>query len=248
MVWTSSTAVEGEIVLDNSKNVYAYTEDELLKFNTKGEVQYTYSTLSKGLINSIDVSNQLRILVHFKENNEVVYLDNTLSLQGESINFNALGLYDVTLVTNSFQNHIWIFRQAEQKMVRLDKFGTKVAESSVLNMVIEDETFDFTDLSESGNFLYLTSSSGNIFVFDHYGTYQKKLSLGKTERLNFFSGEVFFQKENSIYRYNTLLHAADTIVQQESLPVGQVLVDFSREYIATQDSAGLISVYSAFNQ
>ncbi len=110
LLWESPCEIAGRVELDEFQNVFVYDNNTISKFNKKGASHYTYSNLRKGDVFSLDVTNPMRTVVYYKDNNEVVFLDNTLSEQNEGLNFNDISFYDVSLVSSSFQNHLWIYR------------------------------------------------------------------------------------------------------------------------------------------
>ena len=175
LLWQTPCELEGNVALDEFQNVYIYDDTSLLSYNKAGVNHFSYSNLRKGEITSVDVTNPLRIVVYYGENNEVVFLDNTLSEQNQGLSFNDLSLYDVSLVCSSFQNHLWLYRSAEQKLVRINRNGEVQNETASLALWTEGDLGEFVLLKESGNFLYLVSSEEEVLVFDQYGTFRKKI-------------------------------------------------------------------------
>ena len=248
LVWTTNSNPSSDIILDNFQNVYELSSDELIKYDQKGDSLYTYSSVSKGEIYHVDVSNPLRILVHFKENNEIVFLDNTLTVQRKELNFNKLGFYDVSLVCNSFQNNLWVYRSAEQKLVRLDQSGNQVAETPMLATFINEEVIDFSSMSETGNFLYLVAKSGAVYMFDHYGNYFKKILILSSSDLKFVGENAIYESANSILIHNLNFNAIDTLVHKSDLASGEALKDFSKSHIVTLNKQGKTSLYKLNSQ
>jgi len=201
--WESTTSVSEHVELDEFQNVYAYDATTIDKFDKSGTNHFTFSTLRKGDLTSLDVTNPLRLALFFGENNEVLFLDNTLTEQGKSLNFNDLEFYDVGMLCSSFQNHLWIYRVAEQKLVRLSRNGMVVNETGNLALWLDrNEQSSFTLLKESGNYLYLVSDEGLVMVFDHYGTYIKKYSLGVYDQLHFMDKFILIKRGMDIYSLN----------------------------------------------
>src|ERR1700739_3471195 len=65
---------------DNQSNIYIVKGNELTKYNTSGKLLYKYSNKNLGNIDFVDASNMLRLLVFYKNFLQVVFLDNTLSM------------------------------------------------------------------------------------------------------------------------------------------------------------------------
>lgn len=218
--------------IDEFQNVYVFNDHELLKYNKKGENHFEFSGLRNGDITSVDVSNPLRVSVYFGGNNEVIFLDNTLTIQGESINFNELGFYDVTLVSSSFENHLWLYRVAEQKMIRVDRHGSVVNESGNIGMWVEREE-RFVQLVESGNFLYLVSDIGTVLIFDQYGAFISKITFPNAERFHFQNKSIYYLKNERIFLYQKDLLIEETLINLDKLEFSEMnQIDFNSSHIA----------------
>lgn len=201
--WEATTSVVENVELDEFQNVYVYNTSTIEKFDKSGTNHFVFSALRKGELTSLDVTNPLRLVLYFGENNEVLFLDNTLTEQGETVNFNDLEYYDVGLVCSSFQNHLWVYRIAEQKLVRLSRNGNVVNETGNLALWLDRSNKEkFTLLKESGNYLYLFSESGLVMVFDHYGTYIRKLELGENDQVHVIEKFILIRRSSEIHAIN----------------------------------------------
>jgi hypothetical protein len=199
LLWQTPCELEGNVALDEFQNVYIYDDTSLLSYNKAGVNHFSYSNLRKGEITSVDVTNPLRIVVYYGENNEVVFLDNTLSEQNQGLGFNDLSLYDVSLVCSSFQNHLWLYRSAEQKLVRINRNGEVQNETASLALWTEGDLGEFVLLKESGNFLYLVSSEEEVLVFDQYGTFRKKILISEASKIHFSESKILYLNEKDVY-------------------------------------------------
>ncbi len=204
--WESSTSVTDRVEIDEFQNVYAYDATEIKKFDKSGINHFTFSTLRNGELTSLDVTNPLRLVLYFGENNEVLFLDNTLTEQGKTINLNDLEYYDVGLVCSSFQNHLWVYRVAEQKLVRISSNGNVSNETGNLAIWLygtNDEEFVF--MKESGNYLYLFAKSGLVLVLDHYGTYLKQFQLGESKQFHVLDKFILTKRGSEVHSLNVEL-------------------------------------------
>ncbi len=245
MLWQSPCDVEGKVELDEFQNVYVYDNHTVQKFDKSGANHFTFSNLRRGDIASVDVSNPLRILVHYSDNNEVVFLDNTLSEQNQSVNFNDLEVYDVSLVCSSFQNHLWLYRIAAQKLVRLNKNGEVMNESANIGLWLSEDGQNFTHLKESGNYLYLMTEDGLILVFDQYGAFIRKVRIPFSTHYHFYNDKILYLSDkNEVKVFDVRLMAEDVLVElggEEQMNFDQI--DFNLGHISLL-SKGQVSLYS----
>lgn len=246
LLWQVTCDFQGNVELDEFQNVFVFDETSILQHNKEGVNHFTYSNLRKGEITSVDISNPLRIVVYYGENNEVIFLDNTLSEQNQGINFNDLAMYDVSLVSSSFQNHLWIYRSAEQKLVRINRSGEVVNESANLALWTEGDAGEFVLLKESGNFLYLVSSEGKVLAFDQYGTFRKRILLSEASKIHFSESKILYLNGQSIYLIDTntsnepyLLYSFEGEIKQDHL-------DFNISHAARLDQ-GILSLRKISN-
>src|SRR5271157_882697 len=76
---------------DNLGNLYVLVNNELKKFDSQGNLLKTFSDKSHGNINFVDVSDPLKILLHFRDFHQLLFLDNTLSVKSDPILLDGLG-------------------------------------------------------------------------------------------------------------------------------------------------------------
>src|SRR5438552_190098 len=65
---------------DNLGNFYTVREDELIKYLPNGKMFARYSNLKLGSISAIDVTNPLKILLYYRDFQQIIFLDNQLSV------------------------------------------------------------------------------------------------------------------------------------------------------------------------
>ncbi|MFK7756768.1 MAG: hypothetical protein AB8B53_07540 [Flavobacteriales bacterium] len=231
--WESSTSLTDNVELDEFQNVYVHDATTLEKFDKSGTHHFTFSTLRSGELTSLDVTNPLRLVLYFGENNEVLFLDNTLTEQGKTLNLNHLEYYDVGLVCSSFQNHLWVYRIAEQKLVRLSRNGEVTNETGNLALWLDRSNEErFFLLKETGNYLYLFSDSGLVMVFDHYGTFIRKIDLGVFNQVHVMEKFIFIKRNSNVYSMNVELIDEQLLYEIPEAYLNAQAIDFSAASLA----------------
>jgi len=201
---------------DNQSNIYVVKANELTKFDKRGKLLYKYSNKNFGNIDFVDASNMLRPLVFYKNFLQVVFLDNTLSLNGEPVSLDKLGFQQAVLVSSSHSNGLWLYDQQNMEMLRLDQTLEKTQQTGNLSVILNVD-LQPNYLLEYDNKVYLNNPSSGILIFDIYGTYFKTLPI---KNLKFFQpiGElVYFFSDNKIKAYDT----KTTEETQFEMPVGE---------------------------
>jgi hypothetical protein len=187
---------------DNIGNIYAVKNDEVVKFNSSGELLKKYSNKKLGKIYSVDASNALRVLVYYKDFSVIVILDSQLTPNGENIQLESLQLEQSDLACISFNNGVWLFNRQNMELVRLDEALNKVVGTGNLNRILNIELHP-NFMMEYNGYVYLNNPSEGILVFDIYGTFYKTIPL---KNLNSFQPrdlEIYFFQENKLWDYHT---------------------------------------------
>jgi len=241
-LWSISANAESNYIIDDFKNVYELSDNSIKKYDHSGKQTFVYSELRKGEISSVDAANPLRILVHFYDNGEIVFLDNTLTVQQTSLNLNEIGIYDASKVASSFDNHLWVFRKSTQTLVRLNSRGKVVGETSNLSLISGLDEIDCTELKETGNFLYFHTAEGQILIFDQYGSYKRRVDLGGSRIYSTKNEVILFEREGSVYAYNARLADEGVFIKADDLGFKSdkiISIDYRHALVSKGDTVSL---------
>lgn len=185
-------------------NVYILnlSQTEILKYTAKGQFINRYSNLSLGKIESVDVSNPLRILLFYRQRQAIVFLDNQLSQNGQPVFLEKLGIMNASMASSSsLSNGFWIFNEPDMELYRFNSENTLQIKSGNLRWFLGDD-FHPHRMAEHNSRLYISDSISGIYVFDQFGTYKKTLPL-KTASLFFANEEnLWFTRNGILYKYN----------------------------------------------
>ena len=211
------------IYLDNLGFIYTTNNNEVIKFTDKKDTLFQFSNKLNGKLEYIDVSNQLRPLLFYKENNLVVVCDNTLSPQNENIELADLGFFQIQLVASSrMDNGIWLYDNANFQLVKLNQNLQQVYQSGNLEILLDKEELEPIQLLEYQQKVYLLSKKHGILVFDNFGTYIKTISIENIDFLQVLDNGIFYKKEGKYYFYDAL----NLISEEIQLPQENILSVF----------------------
>lgn len=186
---------------DNQSNVYSVIGNELTKYNKTGKLLYKYSNKKLGNIDYIDATNPLRILVFYKNFLQVVFLDNTLSVNGEATSFDVLGLPQIQFACTSYNSGIWVYNQQNFELIRFNQSFEKTQVTTNLNLLL-NINLQPIQILENDNKLYLNNPQTGIMVFDIYGTYYKTIPLKNISHFQPINDWIYYQIGNEIMAYN----------------------------------------------
>ena len=186
---------------DNQSNVYVVKGAELSKYDKNGKLLYKYSNKNFGSIDFVDASNMLKILVFYKAFSQVVFLDNTLSLNGEPISFDKIGFFQTQLACSSHNSNIWIYDQQNFALVQLSPTYEKLQQTANLNVLLNIELQpDF--MAEYDNKVYVNNPSTGILIFDVYGTYYKTIPVKNAQRFQPIGDWVYYMDGTTAKAFN----------------------------------------------
>jgi len=201
-----SFEIEGEFDLmyrDNLDNVYLLDDFTIKKYDSKGQLMFIYSDNYLGKISSLSIGEGLKVLVYYKNNAQLVVLDNTLSQLSPPVVLNFYNLGTTTLVCSSIQNRFWFYDPLQGAIIRTSNTFTQVFNSGNLDQLLNYE-IEPNFMTEWGNTLYLNDPKEGILVFDIFGTYQKTIPLKGLIDFQVSEKGIFFMENDLFYFYDFL--------------------------------------------
>lgn len=193
---------------DNQSNIYTVKENILTKYDKTGRLLYKYSNKNFGNITFVDASNMLKILVFYRNYLQAVFLDNTLSMNGDPISFDKLNLIQAQLICSSHNSGMWIYDQQNLELVRVDQNLERTQQTGNLAALL-GISMQPDYLIEYDNKVYLNNPGTGILVFDIYGTYYKTIPVKNAKQFQPFGNLVYYTTGHEIKAYD--LRTADEL-------------------------------------
>ncbi|MBL7909783.1 MAG: hypothetical protein JNJ41_01855 [Bacteroidia bacterium] len=186
---------------DNLGNVYAVKDYELIKYLLSGKLFARYSNLKLGNITTVDATNPLKLLLYYRDFQQIIFLDNQLTTNSEPISLETLGYEQTDLVCASANNSFWIYNKQNNELVRFNEASKKITATGNLKQVLQADLKPNFMIEHNG-FLFLNSPETGIFVFDIFGTFNKIISLKNLKRFDVNDEIIYFQKDSTFCSYN----------------------------------------------
>lgn len=178
--------------IDKNANIYIVNNNNISKYNSKGELLATFSNPNFGSIDFIDVSNPLNILVFFKKTQTLLRLDNTLSPKANPINFNDLQIFEATLIATGQENGFWVFDNFNSQLNFIDFNGNKMYVSNIIRR-INNSTYEFLYMGFFNSLLHIVSENNLVYLFDLRGNFVKNIDIKTNNIIVNYSGIYTFQ-------------------------------------------------------
>lgn len=186
---------------DKLGNIYQISDMKMMKYSSVMDTLQTNSIFSNGVISSLDTRNPLQLMLFYKQQQEVILLDNTLS-ETNKISLNFFEWVDLVCLSNR-DNAFWLYSITTQTLIKTDKNGNITNRFKNIGQLVQKE-INPIQLIEYENSVYLFDPNHGLFMFDLFGNYVKRIQLEKAERIKFHQKKVFFKVKNSIFSYNLI--------------------------------------------
>lgn len=235
----SIPAKEAKIVSDYLANLYLIENYRLSLYDKNGNSSYIYEDYSHGKISSVDVSDPLKILVYYEDYMHLKVLDKTLSEIG-NYNLNDLGYFSVSALAHSRDDNFWIFDNIAFRLKKIDASGSPLYTSEKFNLLFK-ETVQVKSILDYENFLYLNDPKNGIYVFDRFGTYQKRIPLIGINSFQIIQNKLIYFKENSLFSYDLVSFIEEQMPLPEWLQSKASELRKDRVFIVEPDK---VSIYS----
>ena len=223
---------------DNLSNSYFIKGEEIIKFNPAGKQLVKYSNKRFGKVTCIDATNALKVLLYYKDFQQLVFLDNQLSQNGEAISLENLGYEQTDLVCSSFNNSFWIYNKQGNELLRFNENSKQIAKTGNLKQLLQaDLKPDF--MIEHNSFLYLNCPAIGIYVFDMYGTFNKIISLKNLPAFLVSDNIIYYYKDTKLCSYDTKAFEEKCISYNDTL-LKNIRLEKDRLFLQYKDSVKVI--------
>ncbi len=191
--------------IDNIGNIYTIKEEELVKYlPVTGKFFARYSNLKLGNISTVDATNPLKLLLYYRDFQQIVFLDDQLTPNSQSISLEALGYEQTDQVCAGANNSFWIYNKQNNELVRFNESSKKVASTGNLKQVLRANMSPNFMLEHNG-YLFLNCPETGIYVFDIFGAFSKIISIKNLKQFQVNENIIYYKKDSALCSYNYLI-------------------------------------------
>lgn len=187
-----------QFTTDVQDNLYCWKGTSLDKYSSTGNLLSHFNQMNYGEITSVCANIASKIVVFYKESGTILLLDNKLASIGNRLNLFEHNLYTISLVAMTGTNQLALYDELNQSLLITD------LNLNVINRTFCDFGVEFkpktieTQLDKS---ILLADSTYGIYLFDKYGTYDKKIAMPNVIQMQYYGNTLFFLKENELLAY-----------------------------------------------
>lgn len=196
--------------VDKIGNIYVYKSQLLKKYSPQGKLLCQYSNFDKGNLHSLDVSDPLKVMLFYKDFNQLIFLDSRLSVIGNPIQLSEMGFNSVATVCKSKQMAIWLHDDYENKLVKFGFNPRGILQTiNFENTNLQHAHIDF--MIESGNELFLHTSDSSVWIFDSFGSQLKQLEIKVGSDFQIVGNTIIYNNGKYIFVENFIDKNPETV-------------------------------------
>lgn len=195
--------IKGQFCVDKMGNIYHYYKNELQKFDSLGTLKNKYSNNALGTISFVDVTNPLKLLVFYRDNSSILFLDNTLSEQGAALSLQDVHVEFVPHACVSQNEGFWTYDPQIFELKRFDEKLKLLFSSGNLYQITKTMVNpDF--FIERHNKMLVQDSTIGFFVFDVNGNFIQKITCPSCSIIDYSEPFLWYHQNGHIIAYNML--------------------------------------------
>ena len=200
--------------VDNLGNLYVVNQSgQLKKMSPKGDSLAVFNNVRQyGKIHFIDVSNPLKVLLHFKDFGTIVILDRFLNTRS-TIDLRRQQLFQVKSIGQSYDNNIWVYDELESKLKRIGEDGRTIDQSTDFRQLF-DSTPAPGFIVDQNKLVYLYDPAKGAYIFDYYGTFKNRIRFLDWTDFTVIGNTILGRDANVLYKYEP----GTLNLQQYSIP------------------------------
>lgn len=226
----STVSVQGNAFkTDILDNVYIIKDKTLTKYNTSGEKLFTYNN-NLGNISFIDATDPFKILVFYKDFNQIIFLDKTLSIIGSPILLDNLGFDGCELVCSSSTGSFWLYNSQTTQLILIDKNLQIKLQSVSINSILSVNSKP-NYMIEKTDYIYLNVPDRGIMMFDKFGTYNKLLPIQDLHSFQVLNNKIVYFKRNKLFSFDAELFVEKSIDIPDTTNVKDVRIEQNKLFI-----------------
>lgn len=199
------TSIKGsfsDFTVDNLNNIYLFSASgQLKKLSPLGDSIAVFNDMRRfGKLQSVDVSNPLKVLLYYKDFGTVVVLDRFLGKR-TTLDLRRIGLLQVKAIGQSYDNGYWVFDEQEAKLKHLDNSGAVIDQFTDFRILF-DSMPSPRFISDQDKSLYLYDDTKGIYIFDYYGSFKKRIPYTGWKDFTVIRNILLGRNDSQLFRYD----------------------------------------------
>lgn len=176
------------------------TDNQLMKLDEKGDSVGVFNQVTKyGKLSYVEAHNPWKTLLYYKNFSNIVLLDKYLNVI-TSINLRNKNILRAEAMTISYDNHIWVYDEQDNKLKKIDDSGNILSETVDFRQLFDEVPTPKRIIDHDG-FVYLYDPHAGLYIFDYYGSFKRKLSFQGWSDFAIIGKSIYGFDAQTIYKY-----------------------------------------------
>jgi hypothetical protein len=235
---TNSVFIKGNFdsgAFDPMDNLYLVSGSELKKITSDGTPEYNYSNSLLGSITSIDVTNPLKILIFYKDANQIVFLNQQLAPINDPVSISDNNSFIAEVACNDQKNGFWFFDLNTRLLCHMNLQRSIDLRSVSLSQELGGAVP--VGLAYFNTQLFLWTDLGVLLVFDYYGNYLKSNSLKISGNFIADEGNYYYTSNLNWIRFDYI--RSETTILTKDLKIDYLKIFGSKHHLAIIGKEGI---------
>ncbi len=188
------------LTTDQFLNCYIISDNQMIEYDSMGIYVANFTDKRLGELNSVDVSNPMKVQLFYRDSRRIITLDNKLATTS-SIRLDDLDIQQPLLFCNSYNDALWVYDQQDFQLKRIES-SLQISQQSGNVSQILGHDLKPTALIEDNKWLYLNNPETGILIFDYYGNYYKTIAIKDIVSFQIIEGKLVYYKEYGFMSYD----------------------------------------------
>jgi hypothetical protein len=240
-----SRTIKGDFVdfsVDNLGNIYTVsTDNRLKKSSASGDSLAVYNDVRQfGRMSYMDVTSPLKILLYYREFATIVMVDRYLNIIN-TIDLRKQNIFQARAIGLSYDNNVWVYDEQEAKLKKIDDSGNLLTQTTDIRQFV-DAVPDPTTIIDQNGLVYLFDESKGIYIFDHYGAFQRQISIADIRDFSVIDKYLLGRNDRYFFRYETGgLNILQIPIPADYLPALKICLTPNAVYVLKSNSLAIYS-------
>ncbi|WP_200976259.1 hypothetical protein [Echinicola sp. 20G] len=174
-----------QLDIDNTDKIYLTdSKGNITVYNHLGDSINSYSPTYQGSLSQFEVSRTVNIFTFSKDLQRIEILDRFLAPRFSGrLNFPEFGNIKAASLGNNLK--VWLYDETDFSILQYDYQRNTVLQKQTLNLILDEEHLNITEITEYKNTLFINTQSKGIFLLDNQGNYLGDLPFKTSRKLSF---------------------------------------------------------------
>lgn len=228
------------ISFDTKDQLFASTiSGDIYLFSQEGKQLNLFSPSRQGKLNQLEAGWTVNIFSYSTDLQEYRILDRFLNPLTEK----GFSLADINLAkaaTLGNNNVVWVWDESDLSLKSLDYLRNLVIQSQPLNLILESEDLNVSEIREFKNRLFMNVPESGIFIFDNQGNLMRKVDVTGMNKLCYYKEHLLWLEEDNLMAISLSTNVISTLAQIDDSEASFLQIGQERLAIVSKDK---VSIY-----